>query len=40
MPDPRQRQKNLALLGVLLGLAVILFVVTIIKVGHLGAPAP
>jgi hypothetical protein len=37
MQDKRLRQKNLAVLAVLLGLAALLFFLTIVKVGHSGA---
>ena len=33
--DKRQRAKNLALLGVLIGLAVLLYLVTIVRLGML-----
>ncbi len=41
MPDSdnRQRQKNLSLLFALLGLAVLLFCLTIVKFGHYTGPA-
>jgi hypothetical protein len=33
--DKRRRDKNLALLGILIGLAVLLYIVTIVRLGML-----
>ena len=37
MPEDRRRRKNIALLLVLSGLALLLYLLTFVKVGHLGA---